>query len=95
MDKLEKLQVIAETGVIASMRAKSSDQLIAAAEAICTGGVRVIEGTMNTPGALNVIAEVGKRFGNSVLLGAGTVLDPESARAQLSANMRQVVDPAP
>lgn len=93
MDKLEKLKIISETGVIAIMRAKSSDQLIAAGEAICAGGVRVIEVTMNTPGALSVIAEAGARFGKEVLFGAGTVLDPETARAAILAGADFIVAP--
>ena len=57
MDKVDILNIIRETGVIAIMRAQSSDQLIAAADAIKLGGVRAIEVTMTTPGALGVIAE--------------------------------------
>lgn len=93
MDKFEKLKLISETGVIAIMRAKGSDQLIAAAEAICAGGVRVIEVTMNTPGALNVITGAGVRFGSEILFGAGTVLDPETARAAILAGAGFIVAP--
>ena len=93
MDKLEKLQRIHESGVIAIMRAKSSDQLIAAAEAIRAGGVQVIEVTMTTPGALDVIREATRRFGDSVLFGAGSVLDPETARAAILAGAGFVVAP--
>ncbi|NQU31193.1 MAG: hypothetical protein HQ525_11050, partial [Anaerolineae bacterium] len=52
MKKHEKLAVIRDTGIIAIMRASSSDQLIIAADAIKDGGVKVIEVTMTTPGAL-------------------------------------------
>jgi 2-dehydro-3-deoxyphosphogluconate aldolase/(4S)-4-hydroxy-2-oxoglutarate aldolase len=90
---MERVQLIRESGVIAIMRAKSSDQLIAAAEAIRQGGVRVIEVTMNTPGALEVIAAAGSRFGERVLFGAGTVLDPETARAAILAGAQFVVAP--
>jgi 2-dehydro-3-deoxyphosphogluconate aldolase / (4S)-4-hydroxy-2-oxoglutarate aldolase len=93
MDKLAKLNLIHETGVIAIMRAKSSDQLIAAAEAIRQGGVRVIEVTMTTPGALDVIREATRRFGDEVLFGAGSVLDPETARAAILAGAGFVVAP--
>ena len=57
MNKGQRLNLIRETGVIAIMRAQSSDQLIAAADAIKKGGVKVIEVTMTTPGALGVIAQ--------------------------------------
>ncbi len=81
MNRTEKLELMRSTGVIAIMRANSSDQLIAAADAISAGGVRVIEVTMTTPGALGVIEEATSRYGDSVLFGAGSVLDAETARA--------------
>jgi 2-dehydro-3-deoxyphosphogluconate aldolase/(4S)-4-hydroxy-2-oxoglutarate aldolase len=93
MNKEEKIQLIRQTGIIAIMRTKSSDQLIAAAEAIREGGVRVIEVTMNTPGALDVIATASKRFGQDVLFGAGTVLDAETAQVAIKAGADFVVAP--
>jgi 2-dehydro-3-deoxyphosphogluconate aldolase/(4S)-4-hydroxy-2-oxoglutarate aldolase len=93
MDKVEILNIIRETGVIAIMRAQSSDQLIAAADAIKLGGVRAIEVTMTTPGALDVIAEAKKRYGSDVIFGAGTVLDPETGRAAILAGADFVVSP--
>ncbi len=93
MNKTEKLNLIRETGIIAIMRAQSSDQLIAAADAIKKGGVRVIEVTMTTPGALGVIEEATKRYGEDVLFGAGTVLDPETARSAILAGAGFVVAP--
>lgn len=93
MNKTEKLALIRETGVIAIMRAQSSEQLIAAADAIKAGGVRVIEVTMTTPGALDVISEAVDRFGEDVLFGAGSVLDPETARAAILAGAGFVVAP--
>ena len=93
MHKTEKLTLIRDTGVIAIMRAQSSDQLIAAADAIKAGGVRVIEVTMTTPGALDVIAEATHRYGEDVLFGAGSVLDAETARAAILAGAGFVVAP--
>jgi 2-dehydro-3-deoxyphosphogluconate aldolase/(4S)-4-hydroxy-2-oxoglutarate aldolase len=93
MDKTEKLQVIRQSGVVAIMRAQSSRQLIAAADAIRTGGVRVIEVTMTTPGALGVIEEATDRYGEQVLFGAGSVLDAETARAAILAGAGFVVAP--
>ncbi len=93
MNKSEKLNLIRATGVIAIMRAQSSEQLIAAADAIKAGGVRVIEVTMTTPGALDVIAEATQRYGEDVLFGAGSVLDAETARAALLAGAGFVVAP--
>jgi len=93
MNKTEKLNLIRETGVIAIMRAQSSAQLIAAADAIKAGGVRVIEVTMTTPGALDVIAEATQRYGDVVLFGAGSVLDAETARAAILAGAGFIVAP--
>jgi len=93
MDKGETLKIIRETGVIAIMRAQSSEQLIAAADAIKLGGVRAIEVTMTTPGALDVIAEAKARYGSDVIFGAGTVLDPETGRAAILAGADFVVSP--
>ena len=94
MDKTAKLNLIRETGVIAIMRAQSSAQLIAAADAIWAGGVRAIEVTMTTPGALSVIEEATVRYGEKVIFGAGSVLDAETARAAILAGADFVVAPA-
>lgn len=93
MDKREMMELIQKTGVIAIMRAKSSDQLLAAADAIKAGGVQAIEVTMTTPGALDVVRQATERYGSDVLFGAGSVLDPESARAAILAGAQFVVCP--
>ncbi|MCK4976129.1 MAG: bifunctional 4-hydroxy-2-oxoglutarate aldolase/2-dehydro-3-deoxy-phosphogluconate aldolase [Anaerolineales bacterium] len=93
MKKEETINIIRETGVIAIMRAQSSDQLIAAADAIKKGGVKAIEVTMTTPGALGVIAEAKERYGSDVIFGAGSVLDPETGRAAILAGADFVVSP--
>lgn len=93
MSKVEKLNIILESGVIAIMRTKSSDQLIAAADAIKAGGVSVIEVTMTTPGALAIITEARHRYGPEMLFGAGTVLDAETARSAILAGADFVVAP--
>lgn len=93
MHKSEKLDLIRETGIIAILRAKSSEHLIAAADAIKAGGVSVIEVTMTTPGALGLIESAKARYGEDVLFGAGSVLDPETARAAIRAGADFVVAP--
>ena len=93
MMKEEGLTLIEETGVIAIMRANSGEQLAGAAEAIRQGGVRVIEVTMTTPGALRVIEHASHKLGEGVLFGAGSVLDPETARAAIMAGAGFVVAP--
>ncbi|HKZ54460.1 MAG TPA: bifunctional 4-hydroxy-2-oxoglutarate aldolase/2-dehydro-3-deoxy-phosphogluconate aldolase [Anaerolineales bacterium] len=84
---------IGKSGVIAIMRAKSPDQLLAAAEAILAGGVDAIEVTMTTPGALEVVRQATSRYGDEVMLGVGSVLDAETARAALLAGAMFVVSP--
>jgi 2-dehydro-3-deoxyphosphogluconate aldolase / (4S)-4-hydroxy-2-oxoglutarate aldolase len=92
--KEDSLALLRGIGVVAIMRAKSSDQLLAAADAIKAGGVNAIEVTMTTPGALDVIHQAVARYGRDVLFGAGTVLDPESARAAILAGAQFVVAPS-
>ncbi len=84
---------IRECGLIAIMRASSSDQLLAAADAILAGGVNAIEVTMTTPGALRVVEQATARYGSDVLFGAGSVLDAETARAAILAGAQFVVGP--
>lgn len=93
MTKDQKMQRIQSTGIIAIMRANSPDQLIGAADAIKRGGVQVIEVTMTTPGALDVIREASLRYGDDVLFGAGSVLDAETARAAMLAGAGFIVAP--
>lgn len=93
MEKHEKLQLIRDTAVIAIMRAASAERLLSAAEAIRAGGVRVIEVTMTTPGALELLGQARSRFGDDVLFGVGSVLDPETARAAILAGAGFIVAP--
>ena len=87
------MQRIFDTGVVAIMRANSSDQLLEAAKAVQAGGVEAIEVTMTTPGALDVIRQATYQFGNQVLFGVGSVLDAETARAAILAGAQFVVCP--
>lgn len=75
------------------MRANSSDQLVAVAEALADGGITAIEVTMTTPNALQVIGDVTARLGDRVLMGVGSVLDPETCRAAILAGAEFVVTP--
>lgn len=89
----EALEFIREKGVVAIMRANSSDQLLAAADAVKAGGVNAIEVTMTTPGAIDVIKQATARYGDDVLFGVGTVLDSETARAAILSGAQFVVCP--
>jgi 2-dehydro-3-deoxyphosphogluconate aldolase/(4S)-4-hydroxy-2-oxoglutarate aldolase len=93
MNPSKALDLMMESGVVAIMRAKSSDQLMVAADAILKGGVRAIEVTMTTPGALVVIRQATSNPSDDVLFGAGTVLEPESARAAILAGAQFIVCP--
>jgi 2-dehydro-3-deoxyphosphogluconate aldolase/(4S)-4-hydroxy-2-oxoglutarate aldolase len=94
MNKSEVIRWIAETGIIPVVRAASSDEAMRAIDAIREGGISILEITMTVPGAVRVIEEVTARFGLDVLVGAGTVLDRETARACILAGARFVVSPA-
>lgn len=93
MTKSEQTAFMVESGVTAVLRAKDSSQLLKVAEAIEAGGVVSIEVTMTTPNALAVIHEVAQKMGERVLVGVGSVLDPETARAAILAGAEFVVSP--
>ena len=93
MTKLEQMQQIEACGIVAIIRANSADELIEAAAAIHAGGVNVIEVTMTTPNALQVINDVSSTYGDTVLVGAGSVLDAETARAVMLSGADFVVSP--
>lgn len=93
MSKEVNLKRILDSGVVAIVRLDSAGQLGQVARAIKAGGVDVIEFTMTTPGALDIIAASTQEFGDEVLLGAGTVLDAETARAAILAGARFIVSP--
>jgi 2-dehydro-3-deoxyphosphogluconate aldolase/(4S)-4-hydroxy-2-oxoglutarate aldolase len=92
--KTDVIQTIKDVGVIPVVRATSADEAMRAIEAIREGGIPVLEITMTVPGAVKLIEEVVKRYGKDVLVGAGTVLDPETATACISSGARFVVSPA-
>ncbi len=93
MSKDSNLQRMMDTGIVAVIRGKSSDELLDVIESIKAGGIDVIEVTMTTPGALKVIKEVREKLGDEVLVGAGSVLDPETARAAMLAGAEFIVGP--
>jgi 2-dehydro-3-deoxyphosphogluconate aldolase/(4S)-4-hydroxy-2-oxoglutarate aldolase len=92
-DKEETLKRMIASGVVAVIRLDDASQLIRVSEALKAGGVESIEFTMTTPGALDIMSQVAKKFGDAVLLGAGTVLDSETARAAILAGAEFVVGP--
>ncbi|MFO8080424.1 MAG: bifunctional 4-hydroxy-2-oxoglutarate aldolase/2-dehydro-3-deoxy-phosphogluconate aldolase [Armatimonadota bacterium] len=91
--RLETMNWIMDCGMAAVIRAKSSDHLMQVADAIKEGGVDVIEVTMTTPNALEVIEEVANKYGEEVLIGVGSVLDAETCRMAILSGAEFVVGP--
>jgi 2-dehydro-3-deoxyphosphogluconate aldolase/(4S)-4-hydroxy-2-oxoglutarate aldolase len=93
MSREADLRTVLEGGIVAVVRSPDSDQLVHVARALADGGVKVIEITMTVPGALDVVRAVRSALGDAVLLGAGTILDPETGRAALLAGAEYLVAP--
>ena len=94
MNKADIVRQIEEIGLVPVVRASSADEAMQVIEAIKAGGVNVLEITMTVPGAIKVIEKVADKYGSDVLVGAGTVLDPETARSCLLAGAQFIVSPA-
>lgn len=94
MKKQDVLARIREVGLVPVVRAQSPDEAATAIDAIRAGGVPILEITMTVPGAVGLIESLSGRFGDEALVGAGTVLDPETARAVILAGARFVVSPS-
>lgn len=94
MKKFETLNGILESGVVAVIRAESKEQGRLIIEAVKKGGVKALEITMTVPGAVNIIDELTEAYKDEdVIIGAGTVLDPETARACILAGAKYIVSP--
>jgi 2-dehydro-3-deoxyphosphogluconate aldolase/(4S)-4-hydroxy-2-oxoglutarate aldolase len=92
--KIEIVSKIISSGLVAVIRAENSDQAARIAEAAASGGVAALEITFTVPGAAGVIEHLAKKRSAEILLGAGTVLDPETARIAILAGGQFVVSPA-
>ena len=89
----EILNQLLDEKVVAIVRLDSGEKLVKVAEALKAGGISAIEFTVSTPGAIDMIKEASATFGGEVLMGAGTVLDPETARAAILAGAEFIVTP--
>lgn len=94
MNKTDMIQRIHEIGLVPVLRATSAKEAMTIADAIIAGGVTVLEVTMTVPGAIQVIEQLAKHHGEKLLIGAGTVLDAETARSCLLAGAQFIVSPA-
>lgn len=94
MTKDQIFAAILEAGIVPVVRTSSAESAIRAIEAIHKGGVRAAEVTMTVPGAVKALERLADQFGDSIILGAGTVLDPETARICMLAGAQFFVTPA-
>ena len=94
MSRETTLKRILDCGIVAVVRAESGALLAQVVRALAEGGVTAAEITFTVPDAIEVIRQVRKEVGDAVCLGAGTVLDPETARAALLAGAESIVSPA-
>jgi 2-dehydro-3-deoxyphosphogluconate aldolase/(4S)-4-hydroxy-2-oxoglutarate aldolase len=94
MNRAEVFALIVESGIVPVVRTDSAAGAIQAIQAIYRGGVRAAEITMTVPGAIQALEKVADEFGDRMVLGAGTVLDPETARACMLAGAVFFVTPS-
>lgn len=95
MKRMETIKRMMESGVVAVIRAESKDQGIKIIDAVKKGGIKALEITMTVPGAVDIIKELSELYKDEdVIIGAGTVLDPETARACILAGAKYIVSPS-
>src|SRR5882724_1643024 len=94
MTPQQVLSFITEIGIVPVVRTSSAEGAIRAIEAIYRGGIRAAEITMTVPGAIRALEKVADKFGDQIVLGAGTVLDPETARVCMLAGAEFLVSPS-
>ena len=94
MNKQQILKTMLEAGIVAVVRTNSAESAIKSIEAITRGGIIVAEITMTVPGAIQALEKIADSLGDKIILGAGTVLDAETARACMLAGAQFFVTPA-
>jgi len=95
MQRIKMIQKLAEEGIVAVIRAESMEQGLKVVEAVKQGGIKMLEVTMTVPGAVDIIKELSEHYKNEdVQIGAGTVLDPETARLCILAGAKYIVSPS-
>lgn len=94
MTRQQILSLITGVGIVPVVRTATAEGAIRAVEAIYSGGIRAAEITMTVPGAIRALEKVADQFGDKIVLGAGTVLDPETARACMLAGAEFFVTPS-
>jgi 2-dehydro-3-deoxyphosphogluconate aldolase / (4S)-4-hydroxy-2-oxoglutarate aldolase len=94
MDKKAVIERIEAIGVVPVIRASSADEAARVIDAIAEGGIDVFEITMTVPGAVGLIQDIGTKYGDSAVVGAGTVMDPETAERCIDAGAQFVISPS-
>lgn len=96
MKRLETIKKLSAYGLVAVIRATSKEQGIKIIESVKNGGIKALEITMTVPGAIEIIKELCEIYkdDNEMIIGAGTVLDPETARACILAGAKFIVSPS-
>jgi 2-dehydro-3-deoxyphosphogluconate aldolase/(4S)-4-hydroxy-2-oxoglutarate aldolase len=95
MSKIEDLKRVEETGIVAVVRAENAEKALKITEAVKKGGIDAIEITMTVPGAIDVIKQITDEYSrDEILIGAGSVLDAETARACILAGAEYIVSPS-
>ena len=93
MEKREVFNRMVSEGVIPVVRVSSAQEAMDVSDAIKEGGVSLIEITMSVQGAIDVIKELTRKYKDEIIMGAGTILDPETGRAALLAGAQFIVSP--
>lgn len=94
MKRIEIVKELMECGVIAVIRGENKEEAVKIIDAVKEGGIRALEITMTVPGAVDIIKELSEIYKDeNLLIGAGTVLDPETARACILAGAKYIVSP--
>lgn len=95
MQRIKTIMKLNEEGIVAVIRAESKEEGLKIVEAVKNGGIKMLEVTMTVPGAIDIIKELTEHYENEdVIIGAGTVLDPETARVCILAGAKFIVGPS-
>lgn len=93
MRRYEIVQKIEEVGVVAVVRGDNWEGAVEVSEAVIAGGINAIELTFTVPGVEHAIKALNDKYGDELMLGAGTVLDPETAKAAIQVGAKYIVSP--
>lgn len=94
LQKYKIEQRIIDAGLVAVVRAENEDQALRITEACLKGGAAAVEITFTVPGAADIIKELSRHYGDDIIIGAGTVLDPETARLAILNGAKYIVSPS-